>query len=144
MKNLLTFTCFLLLLNSCGTDQGEGKNYVFTLVNSSGHDIRIDSYSSLEEDAEIIALRNGEEITKQFKSPAPPMEEYYSYISFFQGDSIVVTYNSEKQQIFVQEESCEGDVRNPLNICLYGDTEETFVFTEQDYENAIPCAGDCD
>ncbi|SHF55742.1 hypothetical protein SAMN05444483_101583 [Salegentibacter echinorum] len=143
MKNLLTFIFLLTLLNGCGTDQGEGKNYIFTLVNSSGYDIRIDSFFSSEEDTEIIALRNGEEITKQFNSPAPPIQEYYSYISFFQGDSIVINYGNEKQQIFVIETNCNGNERNPLNICIYDEQQETFTFTEEDFENATPCDGDC-
>lgn len=70
------------------------------------------------------------------------MQEYYSYISFFQGDSIVINYSNEKKQIFVLETNCNGNERNPLNICLYGDTEETFTFIEQDFENASPCNGD--
>lgn len=71
MKNLLLLFLLITFLG-CGTDQGEGKRYIFTLVNSSGYDIRIDSFFSSEENAEIIDLRNGEEITKQFNSPAPP------------------------------------------------------------------------
>jgi len=145
MKNILFFFSFIFLLSSCGTDQGEGRTYNYILTNSSGHNIRIESFylTSREEDPKIIDLENGEEIIKQFTSPAPPMQEYYSYIGFFEGDSIIVTYNNQKQQIFVQE-TCEGSDRNPLNICIYSNQEETFTFTEEDYENATSCDGNCE
>lgn len=144
MKNIILLIITLITF-SCGTDQGEGKTYVYTLENGSGRNIKIDAYKSSTTDMkpETLYLEEGKAITKTFQSPDPPLQEYYDFIYFFQGDSIVVNYNNEKKQIFVLE-TCEGSERNPLNICIYSDQEETFTFTEEDYENAIPCDGDCD
>jgi len=144
MKNFLMIFSFLFILNSCGTDQGEGETYIYTLINSSGHNIKIEAFNltSREEVSKITYLENGEEITKKFTSPAPPMQEYYSYVGFFEGDSIIITYDNEKRKVFVLE-TCEGDSRNPINICLYSNLIETFTFSEEDFENAAPCDGDC-
>lgn len=137
----------ILLLNlvGCGTDQGKGKTYTYTVKNMSGRDIKIDAYqaSITNIGLKTMYLENGEEITKIFKSPGPPLQEYYDFIRFFQGDSVVVTFDNEKVETFVLELSCEGDERNPLNMCFYSDQEETFIFTEEDYENAVPCDGSC-
>lgn len=138
MKNIFLLIV-ILLFYSCGTDQGEGKTYMLTLSNSSGHDIKIDSYSERREESKVIVLLNGEAITKEFNSPAPPSQEIYTYLNFFEGDSIVVTYNNEKRQSFIQVTNCNENGRNPLNTCLYRNTKQTFTFTRQDYENAFFC-----
>ena len=57
-------------------------------------------------------------------------------------DSLKIVYQNNRVSFF-NTNSCE-DVRNPLNVCEYGNLEETFIFTEQDYENAEDCNGNCE
>lgn len=139
---------FLLLLTAivlgCGTDQGEGKTYKYTVVNESGQPLKIKSYrSNAPKLAPIITtLDVGQEINKSFYDDLPPSE--YNFVVFFGGnedrhrDSIVVIYDEKRFNSF-KRIGCAGSERNPLNVCMYGGTEEIFVFTEEDYENATPC-----
>lgn len=88
-------------------------------------------------------------MTKKFKDGSLP--KGYHFREFFAGlngrraitDSIKVIYNN-KFKIFISEINCNGGFRNPLNTCVYSDTEENFVFALEDYENAEDCNGDCE
>jgi hypothetical protein len=142
MRTLLPILIICFGFISCHTD--DGRLYTYTLKNNSGIDIEIMAFSQTNEFREPITtlVDNGEEIVKQYESDPPLNPNIYSYLGFLQGDSIIVSYDNEKQQIFVQE-TCEGSERNPLNICIYSDRQETFTFTEEDFQNATPCNGDC-
>lgn len=137
---IIILTC--LCLSSCHTD--DGRIYIYKLRNTSGIGINIIAYSKSNEFREptITNIDDGEEIIKHYKSDSHLEPNVYNFVSFFQGDSIIVTYGNEKQEIF-EEEFCEGSERNPLNLCIYSDQEETFTFTQEDYQNANPCNGDC-
>jgi len=144
MKTFFTILLACICLASCHSD--DGKIYTYKLRNTSGIGIKILAFSKSIQFREPIVtnIKDGEEIIKNYESDPPLDDNGYNYVGFFQGDSIIVTYNNEKQQIFVEEINCEENERNPLNICLYGSTEETFTFTEEDYENAIMCDGNCE
>ena len=145
MKNIILLLLPLIIL-SCGTDQGEGKTYHYTVKNESGKSISIKafktSYPSVN-DPRTTLLDIGEELSKTYKTPPPPPVEIYSFESFFEGDSIVVTYANEKYQTFISN-GCNGGETNPLNRCIYGSKVELFTFTEEDYENAEDCDVNCD
>lgn len=146
MKSILLIVTFLIFLG-CGTDQGSGKEYIYSLKNESGKSIVIKSYTTISRDANpsITTLEDGEEITKRFQDALPPSG--YNFSDFFgedsQKDSIKVIYDNAKSEIFIQI-GCIGSSRNPLNFCVYNGTQEIFIFTEEDYENATPCDGDCE
>ncbi len=143
MKILFPILIICFSLNSCHSD--DGNIYTYTLKNNSGINIEIVAFRQTNEFREPITtiLENGNEIVKEYESDPPSTPNTYSYVGFLQGDSIIVNYGNEKQQIFVQE-TCDGNERNPLNICIYSDQQETFTFTEEDYQNASPCDGNCD
>jgi hypothetical protein len=146
----LTILCFL----SCGTDQGETKTYTYSARNESGVLIKILAYNSLSTTPhEIIystTLENGNEIKKIFEDGLPPRG--YNFSAFFANlngrraitDSIKVIYNNTKYKSFISEINCSGEFRNPLNTCIYSDSEEIFTFTVEDYENAEDCNGNCE
>lgn len=146
MKNTILLL-ILILIFGCGTDQGEGKFYKYTIRNESGKDIIIKSY--LQEFPNVISintiLNDGEELLKTYQDGLPPSS--YNYGDFFgdgknRRDSIKVIYNGSKVS-FLKGEHSQNE-RNPLNTAIYNKTEETFIFTEQDYQNAEPCNGNCD
>ncbi len=56
--------------------------------------------------------------------------------------SLVVIFDMDKI-VFFNYENCDNN-RNPLNFCEYRGLEEAFTFTEQDYENAEDCNGNCE
>ncbi|MER3319689.1 MAG: hypothetical protein RIB79_15460 [Allomuricauda sp.] len=136
-----------ILFFGCGTDQGEGDVYYYSITNNSGKPIVIKSYRSdfPNQEPEITNLAINEKIEKVFKDGLPPSG--YSFKVFLGGsrfrDSIVVIYAKERYSIFKEE--CNQNQRNPIDYCIYSDDlTEDFVFTEEDYTNATECGGPCD
>lgn len=150
MRTLLFFTILIFL--SCGTDQGETKTYTYIVRNESGASIKVLSYNSLSVTPNEIVysttLENGNEIKKTFQDGLPPRG--YFFRDFFGNlngrgnvtDSIKIIYNNIKYKSF-NSKDCTGGNRNPLNECLYNNTEETFIFLIEDYESAEDCNGNC-
>ena len=147
----LLFLITLLFL-SCGTDQGSTDTYTYTARNESGVLIKILAYNTFSVTPEEVIfttiLKNGDEITKKYQDGLPPRR--YRYSDFFGkakggsvADSIKVIYNNLKYKGF-NSKNCTGGERNPLNTCTYQSTEETFIFTVEDYESAEDCNGNCD
>ncbi len=148
MKNLI-ITLVLVLAYSCGTDQGEGTLYKYTVKNESGKTLIIKSYlSNFPSVSPVITnLSIGEELVKTYQDGLPPSPSGYGFGNFFgteesSRDSLKIIYDDSKVQFF--KGVCSENDRNPLNICTYQETEEIFTFTQQDYENAEDCNGDCD
>lgn len=136
----------LILTYSCGTDRGKGTFYKYTIKNNSGKAITIKGYTTMHPDVSpiITNLSIGEELTKTYQDGLPPSPPY-RFANFFGNidnpkDSIKVVYNNSKVSYFVPDQN----ERNPLNSSVYNKTEETFVFTQQDYENEADCNGNCD
>lgn len=138
---------FILCFLACGTDQGEIKTYTYIVRNESGVPIKVLAYNSLSiTPNEIVystTLENGNEIKKTFQDGLP--SRGYFFRNFFGNlngrgnvtDSIKIIYNNLKYKSF-NSKDCTGGNRNPLNECLYRNTEETFILTPEDYANAIP------
>ncbi|MBO0341860.1 MAG: hypothetical protein VX798_05365 [Bacteroidota bacterium] len=144
MKNI----CFLLalLLIACGENFGERDVYYYSMENKSGKPIVIKSYRSDFPDAEpeITNLAVNEKVEKVFKDGLPPSG--YSFKVFLSGsslyDSLVIIYADEKMSIFKEE--CNQNKRNPIDYCIHSDDFiEDFVFTKEDYNNAMDCNGTC-
>ena len=147
MRKIIVFILLLAMLGCWGTDQGPTRTYTFTVKNESGKNIQIKAYLSSYPDVTpiITSLPIGKEIVK--KNIDHPPYFGYSFQDFFgtmksPRDSMVVIFDMAKIVSF-NNENCD-DNRNPLNFCEYRNLEETFIFTEQDYENAEPCNGNCD
>ena len=139
MKKIL----FLILLFhlSCGTDQTSCMNTEFTIKNETNKQIRILAYNkNYPNISPIITILNiNDEQTKISKAC---MGDLYSFEEFFDfRDSLKVIYNTSKFQLFVPE--CGTNNKNPLN-CDYIGLKGTYIFTQQDYENAEDCNGNCD
>ena len=80
-----------------------------------------------------------------FKDGLPPSG--YNFKVFLSGsslyDSLVIIYGNDRMTIF--EEGCNQNQRNPIDYCINSDDfTEDFVFTEDDYNNAMECGGPCD
>ncbi len=142
MRKLFLFTIALLIL-SCGTDQGEIKKYTYTVINESGRSIKIKSYLTYNSRNPIITNLEIDQKIKKTHSDYPPYFGY-DFTSFFDGDSIVIIYGKEKKESFKVNADCNSNERNPLNLCVYREREETFTFTINDFNNAEDCNGDCE
>ncbi|WP_418497574.1 hypothetical protein [Flagellimonas sp.] len=148
MKRLKKY--FLTILISlgffaCGENLGEGDVYYYSMENKSGRPIVIKSYRSDFPDVmpEITSLAIDEKLEKVFKDGLPPSE--YNFKVFLAGsrlyDSLVIIYANERMTIF--KAGCKQNQRNPIDVCVYGDLTEDFVFTQEDYNNAMECGGPC-
>ncbi len=142
MKKSILLLIIVANLYNCTRESYDTYNY--TIKNETGKSIIIESYlSSFPNVSPIITnLSVGEELIK-----TETTRHSYSFANFFgkndsSRDSLKIVYQNNKVSFF-NTNSCE-DVRNPLNICEYGNLEETFIFTENDYENAEDCNGNCD
>lgn len=134
MKKLLGTIIIILGFISCHTE--DRTIYTYEVINNSGVDIKVFSFVRNELREPITtSIDEGDKLVKNYESDPPLNPNIYNYVGFFGGDSIVVHYGDDKQQIYVQE-TCEGSLRNPLNICVYSDQTESFNFTVEDYQNA--------
>ena len=136
-KIILTVSSFLVI--GCWWTQVENKSYKYTLRNESGKDIKVSSFRTFyppRETPDITTLDNEEELIKTYEVSSQP--DIFNFISFFNGDSLIVNYNNERKQIFTFPTENE---RNPF---YHTGTNVTFVFTQQDYENAEDCNENCE
>lgn len=148
-----TFIYLVIIFFSAScTDLSDGETYTYTVQNKSGVLIKVLAYNTSsvtpEEVIHSTILQNNEELTKKFEDGSPP--KGYHFSDFFGkssgrsvSDSIKIIYDNSKYKSF-NSKNCTGVERNPLNICAYQSTEEIFVFTVEDYENAEDCNGNCE
>lgn len=142
-----SFLIIIILFLSCGTDKGSTDTYVYSVRNKSERSIKIKAYLASYPDVNpiITNLSIDQEIIKKYNDGLPPRG--YSFKYFFgtekySRDSLVIIYDNLKVNYFTSEDC--SDIRNPLNICEYGNLREVFVFVQQDYEKAEDCNGKCE
>lgn len=139
MKTSKYFIISFLLLSSCGLNLDiERRNY--KLINNSGKEFRIEFYSNnMFKDSKIV---NNEGILE-----VRAKEDTSSGItpkSAFNADSIIVTYENQKRQIYTRivqanYQNVNPKLRNILEDASYsidGEGNYIFIFIEEDYENA--------
>ena len=146
MKKIILAVSSFIIIGCWGTDQGKGKFYEYTIRNESGKKISIKSYYADSPSIEpiLINLDIGEELTKTYQDILPPSPYDFGY--FFGNnnnprDSLKVIYNNSKVSYYYFVEGTSQNEKSPFNL---SGTNVTFVFTQQDYENAEPCNGNCD
>jgi hypothetical protein len=128
-----------LLLSSCGLNLDiEKRNY--KLINNSGKELRIEFYSS--NSFKYSKIVNNEGILEA--RAKEPSNVGIIPSSAFIADSIIVSYENEKRQIYtrISRENWQNvnpKLRNILEDDSYSiDSEGTYIFTftEEDYQNA--------
>ena len=134
----------LFFILACTAEAGKAKKYIYTVKNESGVKIKILGYPKFNpNNPNIINLENGEDFTETYQDVVTPKE--YDFIPFFGGnrhraDLLRIIYNAIKYKDYNFRNNT--DVRNPI-FNLTGNTVETYIFTESDYENAENCNGNC-
>lgn len=133
--------------------------YQFQIRNESGKDIEIVSYDHdyPNKIKKVINIETDNFYDESFLSRYS--QETYNFLDVFDGDSIVINYNNEKQQIFYCYRNYNDDIGDegcsePRNIlAVFQDTDNDpnnniffnqYTFTQEDYENAAACEGECD
>lgn len=143
MKIALFLISFLLL--SCGTDQGSRDTYAYTLKNESGVTIKIIGYAGVE--THTIILNNKQDYTQVYEDGKPPRGYHFRFL-FGSSDGnreatlIKIVYNNLKFKVYSSDNL--SDERNPLGPNHNnGGLEAIYTITQQDYENAEDCTGNC-
>jgi hypothetical protein len=139
MKTSKYLIISFLLLSSCGLNLDiEKRNY--KLINNSGKELRIEFYSS--NSFKYSKIVNNEGILEA--RAREPSNVGIIPSSAFIADSIIVSYENEKRQIYTRIsrefwQNVNPKLRNILEDDSYSiDSEGTYIFsfTEEDYENA--------
>jgi|GEM_PF-861128 len=139
MKTSKYLIISFLLLSSCGLNLDiEKRNY--KLINNSGIELRIEFYSS--NSFKYSKIVNNEGILEA--RAKEPSNVGIIPSSAFIADSIIVSYENEKRQIYtrISRENWQNvnpKLRNILEDDSYSiDSEGTYIFTftEEDYQNA--------
>ena len=134
----------LIISNSC-TDQGfyEGR---YIIENDTERTVEIRFYKRQRVGAPILVL------TKEINGPGIIYDEFKKLYSpgdseipkdVFGADSLAVIFNSEKIQAHYESIPFENSLSDFGDYMQDGNTNR-YIITEENYENAIPCDGDCE
>tara|TARA_B100001057_G_C22712743_1_gene896470 strand:- start:572 stop:1051 length:480 start_codon:yes stop_codon:yes gene_type:complete len=134
------------------------REYVYTIRNETGVRLKINPYDYENQivQEKVIILNDKEEFTHKYISRDARVHFWPS--DYFRSQYLEVIYNNEKKEIFPYSwHELEDSLRDALEVYIdtlriytykdplnYQDFDEPFIFTEEDYENATPCEGDCE
>ena len=143
-----------IIVSSCVT---ELKMYStqYSINNQTGTEIKLKFYlTTTDELVDIYTINTnsilqGEIIERGSTSPLDYPDDSLARNGFSVGDSIIVVFNNQKQKIM--QTNING-FSEPINRNIYrhgnydyiGNDKFQFTFTEEDYENAEDCGGNCD
>lgn len=139
MKNLI-YLSFAIILNAC-VDQGS-SNIEFTLFNKTNKSVKVlgfdrdfDNPDNSEKATPIVIEPNSK--FKVTRVTGIDNDTGYRFYSIQGVDSVRVVFDNQKVKIFSRIPP------NPCNICD-GDENHQYFITEQDYESAEDCNGNCE
>lgn len=139
MKNTFSMLFLIyILFNSC-VDQGGGE-VKYTMFNETDKTVKVLGFNKSVMGSNgiaepiIISPNSDFTITKVTGFENTSIERFYS----IQGvDSVRVIFNNSKVKVYRRTPP------NPCSICDGNENNQHFI-TEQDYENAEDCNGDCE
>ena len=135
---------FVLSLNAC-TDQGEYKGR-YIIDNATDKTVKIKFYDR-QRVGEPVLVR-----TKEVNGPGITYNEYKTLYSpgdnevpedVFGADSLAVIFNNQKIQPHFSGLPFENSLASFGDYIQDGDTNR-YIITEENYENAVDCDGNCD
>jgi hypothetical protein len=138
MRTITYFFILNLIIICLGCEQ----EYItiYTLKNESGKSIKINTYSSSNRlNNEIIINEKNSFSRETVDYQGSPSSFYRVFESEDNSsiDSITIIYDNSKISAF---NFSTNNKRNPLLF----HADNTFTFTEEDYENAEDCNGNCE
>lgn len=166
MKKLFnSFVAIFLVIFLVGCE-GSGKVvYRYSIENQSGVDVEFKMYH-INSDGDIsevkfVSLPNGKRIDRKYEDYGPyggyNFKDFFGDLKGAQVNVLEVIYENKRKSVFLEQRKismneCENfyrekvpcDPRNLLNTSDFMDTEEHFIITPEDYNNAIDCNGDCE
>lgn len=155
MRKILLLIPFFLFYN-CGPEAEKfGRNY--SIKNTTNQLVELDFYSlsTQQTDFTNIKLERNESLSGrrfEFSRPVSTDPDYTGPQNSFLSDSLVIIFGNQKKISTSLISDREGTFSEPKsrNVFRHGNYEATgnemflFKITQEDFENAIPCDGDCD
>ena len=152
MKTILLLS-FAFLIMRCGTDQGENKNFDYTIKNESGMKIELVPYYNGQISYINKLILNQNEIINLKKEVSPPYNDGLLMSSFFINTPssgnlthVEVVFNNTKKIIYqecTETNPCFNQTRNIFNPIYNDEQIETYTITSEDFQNATDCNGNC-
>ena len=146
-KITLILSVFAFLCQNC-TDRFDRVNRKYVLYNGTEHEVKVDIYELGKlRSVSTIIIGNGVIIEGTSSSDAdndPSVSEAFGM------DSVVVTYNNKKRQIYYYSDSIysletipetKHDLLSESAYEVINNELHRFTFTEADYENAEEIGG---
>ncbi|TVZ25915.1 hypothetical protein JM83_0856 [Gillisia sp. Hel_I_86] len=155
MKKIVIFNLLLLLTVGCSDRSDKPVTYRFEIINESGGDIKIKSYNSAFAPILVkeIKIQDGGLYKENFLSRKSGRS--YLFSDVFNADSLKIIYRDRRIASFYcynifsnQEEGCDEENNILAVVEDYSSDEDVilrrYTFTTENYENAMPCDGDCE
>lgn len=141
-KVIYVFVVITLLMQAC-VDQGS-DDIDYRIFNQTNKNVKVLGFNKQLApntngiaDAINIAPNSIFKVTRITGFDDNTGKVYYSFIGV---DSVRVIFNNEKVKVYTRE-----SVRNtPDASVLDGDSDHNHFITEEDYNSAIDCNGDCE
>ena len=138
MKYFNFFAILALIFVGCDTSTSE----TYTIENTLENTVKINFYSTGAISKPANELEGpGVLYTRTIKAMGAN-----HLITALRGDSIRIVFDNNKVQVFCfYKDICEfNEIFNEENYISEGDSEFVYKITQENYDNATPCDGDCD
>jgi hypothetical protein len=144
----------IFLLSRC-TEQGEDREFNYTITNNSGVKIEMIPYfSGVKDVTNRVILNNADLINKTYTDRPPYSAVFRMYkIPFVDASTnlnnlthIEITFNNLKKIIYqecTETNQCFNQPRNIFNPIFSDERTEVYTITPEDYQNAVDCGGNC-
>jgi hypothetical protein len=154
MKKILIISTTIILFSNCVT---ESKMYPrqYSIKNESSQNVKLKFYLTFTnvELIDEVAIFNNESFKSElieFSKPHSVDENYLINTAFKGSDSLVIIYDNSKRSIYSVD--FYGNFSEPIDRNLFrfgnyedlGNDEFQFTITQEDYNNAEDCNGNCD
>ena len=143
MKRIVALLVISFMLQACGLNSPRIKRK-YTLENGTNREIQIDFYT--ENRPVRSVFKKGEGLLKEGFADDGGQADNIDPITAFDSDSVVITFDNEKRQIYYLSIITFGFESVPKNQNRNIFDESTYmienielyryIFTEEDYENA--------
>lgn len=144
-----------IIVSSCGVTELKMYQRQYSLKNESGQIVKLKFYNQINSELiyNDILLNNSSVFDGEVLETDQPLSTDLNYPlinAFKTSDSLVIIYNNERKSTFIFDFNGVLSLpieRNPFrhgNYTNLGNDQFQFTFTEEDYENAEDCGGNCD
>lgn len=153
MKRLFFISLTFIMLSSCGVTEAGIYNDTYIIENSTPYTIDIKGgFIRGEHNPETIRILAGERFEKKLELQKPvktPQEDAGSL--FYSNDTLTVFFDNKRKFAYTYSFNpnvFSGPVNRNLlrhgNYIQIGKQTYKYTITNEDYQNATPCNGNCE